>query len=126
MKRKRGRSSYRAVDVNSTLATIMRGWLTNHPGGQHVLCKDGEPLTVDMARDHFKRALAGSKWAVIPGFHTFRHSFASILASQGVDETTIDRWMGHQTQEQRERYRHLFPKNRKRAIELLCFDSFVK
>lgn len=122
-KRKRGRSSYRTVDVNSTLATVMGGWLANHPGGQFTVCKDGEPLTVDMATDHFRRTLAGSKWAVIPGFHTFRHSFASILASEGVDETTIDRWMGHQTQEQRDRYRHLFPKNRKQAIELLSLPA---
>jgi integrase len=76
-----------------------------------------------MAYGHFKRTLGGSKWAVIPGFHTFRHSFASILASEGVDETTIDRWMGHQTQEQRDRYRHLFPRNRKRAIELLALST---
>jgi integrase len=122
-KRKRGRSSYRTVDVNSALAGVMGEWLRNHPGGQSTICKDGGPLTVDMAHDHFKRTLAASRWAVIPGFHTFRHSFASILASRGVDETTIDRWMGHQTADQRERYRHLFPKNRKHAIELLCPES---
>ncbi len=119
-KRKRGRSTFHTVDVNSKLAGVMGDWLSSHPGGQNTICRAGEPLTVDMAHDHFKRTLASSeKWKVIPGFHTFRHSFASILASKGVDETTIDRWMGHQTQEQRERYRHLFPKNRKRAIELL-------
>lgn len=118
-KRKRGRSTFRTVEVNSTLAAVMGDWLASHPGGQFTICRDGEPLTVDMAHDHFKRTLAGSKWAVIPGFHTFQHSFASNLASLGVDDTTIDRWMGHQTQEQRERYRHLFPRNRMQAIELL-------
>jgi len=122
-KRKRGRSTFRTVDLNSLLHSSMGPWLVNHPGGQFTISKDGGPLTVDMATDHFKRALSGSEWEVIPGFHTFRHSFASILASQGVDETTIDRWMGHQTQEQRERYRHLFPKNRKQAIELLAVPA---
>src|SRR5581483_11651673 len=115
--RKRGRDSFRKVDMNSRLKHAMAEWFSNHPGGQYAISKDGEPLTVKMATDHFKRILFRSKWSVIPGFHTFRHSFASILASKGVDEPTIDKWMGHQTIEQRERYRHLFPKGLKRSIE---------
>ncbi len=29
----------------------------------------------------------------------------------------IDEWMGHQTEAMRKRYRHLFPKDRRSAIE---------
>lgn len=119
-KRKRGRDSFRKVDMNATMSRVMKAWFAGHPGGQSAISKEGEPLSVDMATNHFKRTLAHSKWSVIPGFHTFRHSFASILASKGVDEPTIDKWMGHQTPEQRERYRHLFPKGLKRSIELLA------
>ena len=119
-KRKQGRDSFRKVDINSQLLGVMRECFATHPGGQHAISKDGQPLTVKMATDHFKRVLSRSKWSVIPGFHTFRHSFASILASKGVDEPTIDKWMGHQTPEQRERYRHLFPQGLKRSIELLA------
>lgn len=123
-KRKRGRSSWRMVDINSVLEREMKTWLANHPGGQFAITKDGERLTVKMATDHFKRTLSKSeRWKVIPGFHTLRHSFASILAAQGVDEPTIDRWMGHQTAQQRERYRHLFPKNRKKSIEQLVLPE---
>jgi integrase len=118
-KRKRGRDSFRKVDMNSQLVRVIGDWFSIHPGGPFAITKGGEVLSVDMATDHFKRTLAGSKWSVIPGFHTFRHSFASILASKGVDEPTIDKWMGHQTPEQRERYRHLFPQGLKRSIELL-------
>jgi hypothetical protein len=32
----------------------------------------------------------------------------------------IDEFMGHQTEAMRKRYRHLFPKNRRAAIE--CFS----
>ena len=35
----------------------------------------------------------------------------------------IDKWMGHQTAEQRERYRHLFPKGLKRSIEMLVLKQ---
>jgi integrase len=48
---------------------------------------------------------------------TFRHSFASNLAAKGVDQRVIDGWMGHQTEEMRRRYRHLFPDQRRKAIE---------
>lgn len=125
-KRKAGRSSFRMVEINSFLAGVMRPWLDNHPGGQFTIAKDGEPLTVKMASYHFDRTLSKhEKWKKIPGFHTLRHSFASILASEGVDEPTIDLWMGHQTLEQRERYRHLFPKNLKRSIENLTPEGQV-
>src|SRR5262249_40666926 len=41
------------------------------------------PLTKDEAHDHFQRTLAGSKWAVLRGFHVLRHSFISCLAAAG-------------------------------------------
>ncbi|MBV8129930.1 MAG: tyrosine-type recombinase/integrase [Planctomycetaceae bacterium] len=70
------------------------------------------PLTESQATDHFNRTLAEhDKWCHIPGFHAFRHSFASILASKGVDQRIIDRYMGHQTEEMRKCYQHLFPSN---------------
>jgi integrase len=39
----------------------------------------------------------------------FRHSFISALASKGVDQRMIDELVGHSTEEQRRRYRHLYP-----------------
>jgi integrase len=66
-------------------------------------------LTKDEAHDHFKRTLVGSKWEVLRGYHLLRHTFISICASRGVDQRLIDEWAGHQTEEQRKRYRHLLP-----------------
>jgi len=54
-------------------------------------------------------------------FHTLRHSFASNLAREGVDQRLIDRWMGHHTEAMRERYQHLFPDKQQEAIEKLGF-----
>jgi len=67
------------------------------------------PLTRDELHDHFKRALASTRWARLKGFHVLRHSFISCLASSGADQRLIDEWSGHMTDEQRRRYRHLFP-----------------
>lgn len=67
------------------------------------------PLTEDEAGDHLKRTLAGSEWEVVRGYHAFRHSFISACASRGIDQRLIDAWVGHKSEEQRERYRHLYP-----------------
>ena len=110
----------REIDIHPRLAEVMVSWLTNHPGGQYLITHEGDALTPDQATDHLKRTLAGhKKWSKIRGFHTLRHSVASILASKGVDQRYIDRVLGHQTEAMRKRYQHLFPKGVKQAIEQL-------
>ena len=120
-KRVRGQRSFRRVPLSPQLAEVLRGWLEVHPGGQHVFCHrlqvprgrkrraECAPLTRNEANDQFKRTLAASKWEKLRGWHVFRHSFASNCAAKGVDQRMIDAWMGHQTDEMRRRYRHLFP-----------------
>jgi integrase len=73
-------------------------------------------ITRDEAHDHFKRTLAASKWEVLRGFHVLRHSFISCLSAAGVDQRIIDEFVGHQTDEQRRRYRHLVPDVKQKAI----------
>jgi integrase len=68
------------------------------------------------ASDHFKRTLAGTKWANLTGWHVLRHSFVSNCAAAGVDQRLIDAWVGHTTEEMRRRYRHLIPSVEQAAI----------
>jgi len=122
--------TFRRVDLTSQLQHVLSAWLESHPGGPYTFCKmpdlrkSGEtgapiPLTVHMAREHLKLTLQDSRWAKIRGFHVFRHSFASNLATAGVDQRVIDEFMGHQTDEMRCRYRHLLPETKKAAIAKL-------
>jgi integrase len=112
--RSRKRSKTTGHKGERTRATTLKGRLsevrerTERPGQ--------EPLTKYEATDHFKDALAGSKWEVVHGFHVFRHSIASNLAMAGVRQEVIDGWLGHQTQEMRERYRHLFLQEKQDAL----------
>lgn len=118
-------TTFRRVDMNSLLCDVMRDWFQNHPGGQYAFCMPpeagnvAEQLTRDQARDQFEQTFANSSWDVVRGFHVLRHSFASNLASSGVDQRVIDLWMGHQTEEMRLRYRHLLPSVRSESIEML-------
>ena len=118
-------TTYRRIDMNTTLFKVMSDWFSIHPGGQYSFCMpaaDGvyKQLTRNQARDQFKRTFRKSKWQKMRGYHVLRHSFASNLASKGVDQRLIDLWMGHQTEAMRLRYRHLLPSTRKTAIELLA------
>ncbi len=118
--------TFRRVDLAEPVVLAMRDWFAIHPGGQHTFCMPSSladvprGLTVNQARDQFKRTFRKTKWEKLRGYHVFRHSFASNLASRGVDQRIIDLWMGHQTEEMRERYRHLHPNTRKSAIDLLA------
>ena len=108
------------LDLHPRLVETMSEWFAAHPGGQNAITQDGGPLTVDQATDHFKRTLRGhSKWSKVPGFHTFRHSLASILASNGTDQRYVDAILGHTTEDMRKRYQHLFPRGARDAIRNL-------
>jgi integrase len=74
-------------------------------------------VSKDEAHDHFRRTLAGSKWEVLKGYHVLRHSFISCLAAEGVDQRIIDDFVGHSTEEQRRRYRHLVPDVKQSAVQ---------
>jgi integrase len=133
-KRVKGTCSTRRVPLSSHLDAVLHEWLEKHPGGVSLFAQtintphskkgrvEATPITRDEAHDHFHRTLAGSKWKVLKGWHVLRHSFASNLAAKGIDQRMIDEFMGHQTDEQRRRYRHLFPHQQRQAI-CTVFDS---
>jgi integrase len=107
----------RDVPLTTRLARVMSDWLGRHPGGSYTLSAGGStPLGWYSATKAFRRVVADSKWEKLRGFHVFRHSFASILASVGTSQSMIDEWMGHQTEAMRRRYRHLYPDERRKAL----------
>jgi integrase len=127
-KRLKSKRSTRTAPLTPKLAQVLREWLAARPDSPFLFCQSQRvcrsktrregptAVTKDEAHDHFKRTLEGSKWAVLRGYHVLRHSFISALASQGVDQRVIDEVVGHQSEEQRKRYRHLYPGVLKEAI----------
>ena len=127
-KRVVGKRSTRTAPITPKLGEVLREWFPVRPDGPTLFCqsdrvarsrtrRDGPTaVTKDEAHDHFKRTVGGSKWSPLRGYHVLRHSFISALASEGVDQRVIDEIVGHQSEEQRKRYRHLYPKVMKDAI----------
>jgi integrase len=116
----------RQIDLHPELKQELLDWRKQRAKGQWVLCdrQSLTQLTPDRANGLFRRPMRGTTWCLDRakswfkiGFHTYRHSFASNLASLGIDQRMIDEFMGHMTEEMRKRYRHLFPKQRRSAIE---------
>lgn len=120
-KRVKGQRTTRRVPLTPFLETVLKDWLVReHRGGQHLFFdhEDGKavPITVDDAGWQFVLSVRGSKWSVLRGWHVLRHSFVSNLAAKGVDQRFIDEFVGHSTEAQRRRYRHLFPHQQRQVL----------
>jgi len=140
-KRVQGRNTTRRVPLTPFLGGVLRDWLAVHPGGPFLFChealpsnaaprhgknRSGNQLTGGKAHDHFERALAKSEWQNVAGYHVLRHSFISACAMKGIDQRFIDEWVGHSTEQQRKRYRHLAPSSQHQAIALVFGGSPTK
>jgi integrase len=116
-KRDKTRATTRRVPLTPFLKKVLADWMKRRGKGRTLFCKDdGNEITPREAMNYFDRALRVSKWKVLRGLHVFRHSFCAALASKGVDQRIIDELMGHSTEQQRRRYRHLFPDVTKTAM----------
>jgi hypothetical protein len=117
-KRDKGRElTFRHVPMPPAFRDLMKVWLAAHPDAEATICAaGGRPVSEQMTNHHFKDALDGTKWQDLAGWHCFRHSFASNCAMRGVDPRVLDRWLGHQTEEMRKHYLHLFPNHQQDEI----------
>lgn len=117
-RRSQSTDTNRPVELTPRLAKVMQDWFDRTPGQYAIRGKDGT-LTVQAMVDEWEHVFKPTKWKVMKGYHVFRHSFISNLACAGVDQRIIDKLVGHQTDQQRERYRHLFPELTAGAIAKL-------
>lgn len=111
----------RCVDISEELLAVLK--IQHQKTGKQrwvFLSPKGHRLTTGTLRENLRRVLNGTKFEGC-GYHMFRHSLASNLAAQGVDQRVIDNILGHQTEEMRERYRHLFPQTRREAMNKLSY-----
>jgi integrase len=118
-KRVRGVRTTRRVPLSTKLTEVLRDWMGKREGKPCLFSVGAEPLAPQTMQKAFVRAVKGSKWSVMKGWHVLRHTFISALASRGVDQRLIDGFVGHQTEEQRRRYRHLYPSTQEAAIKMV-------
>jgi integrase len=114
-KRVKGRRTTRRVPMSGRLKEALTILTTERGETMFLFGAGSRMLAPQTTQKAFHRAVKGCKWN-IRGWHVLRHSFISALASNGVDQRIIDDFVGHQTEEQRRRYRHLYPSKQQEAI----------
>jgi integrase len=115
-KKTRGKDTTRRVPISPLLAKALTLQLEAQRGKTYLFGPGDAPLSVQAVHQAFERAVKGTTWEVLSGWHTLRHSFISACASRGLDQRYIDEWVGHQTAEQQRRYRHLYPSTQAAAL----------
>lgn len=115
-KRVHGTRTTRRVTMAKLLIEVLEKYVNGRLSGNLFVQGDSE-ITRNVAHDQFKQTLKGGKWKVVKGFHSLRHSICSNLAAKGIDQRVIDEIVGHQTDSQRRRYRHLTPDIKRHAIQ---------
>jgi integrase len=118
-KRARGTRTTRRVPISPLLASVLVPILDKQVGRLFAFGPGDRSLSVQSVHKALWRALKKGKWSVLRGWHTLRHSFISACASKGIDQRFLDEWVGHQTDQQRIRYRHLYPSAQEAAMKLV-------
>jgi len=106
----------RALPINKTLLAALHR-LPRRLDTPYVFPgKNGGRLT-----DINKGFLAARKKAELDDvtLHTFRHTFASHLVMAGVDLMTVKELLGHKSIKMTERYSHLSPNHKAKAVKVL-------
>lgn len=64
---------------------------STHPGGMFAFAEGPNKPVADWTNQKaFRRVMRGSKRSMVRGYHTFRHSFVSVLAAAGVVRELVD------------------------------------
>lgn len=110
----------RTIDMRPGLVKLLR----NLPRrGDYVFCDAaGHPVTPDMIKRPFARALAAARVPQVR-FHDLRHSFASQLVCAGVPLYAVSKLLGHSTIKTTERYAHLAPSALREVVCAVDLDG---
>lgn len=109
----------RNIEMHPEVAKLLRSQRLKTGHNRFVFLNAlGTQIKEDTMNEVLNRLTKNTKFHGI-GFHVFRHSLASNLASAGVDQRIIDSILGHQTEEMRKRYQHLFPGKQTQALQLV-------
>ena len=108
----------RHIPLNSQASQVLRAWHDQGSGKGHVFTSPATGSRFDNIKTSWSnlRTCAGIQDF---RFHDLRHTFASKLVMGGVDLYTVKELMGHSTIQMTERYAHLAPAHKAKAVEVL-------
>lgn len=113
-------SQTRHIPLNDEAFQVLARWFNQAAVGKNALVFPS-PETGERF-DNIKKSWKGlveSSSVENFRFHDLRHTFASKLVMRSVDLYTVKELLGHKNIETTQRYAHLAPKHKARAVELL-------
>jgi integrase len=126
--------SRRDVPMTPKLKEVFQRYFSRGHKGQLAICIEPERTAAVIAErgvegyvtymgkpvdQAFNDVFKDSKWKVLHGYHVFRHSLISYMASESIDQRLIDGIVGHTTEAMRARYRHIFPHDKQAVMAKL-------
>jgi len=118
LKPPKSRHSRRDIPLSATLASALRQIRSDDSDALVFTSSTGSVLDYSNTRRALRPAAeeAGAGWA---GFHTFRHTCASLLFERGSNAVKVQRWLGHHSAAfTLERYVHLLDADLGEALDL--------
>lgn len=95
-KRRKGTLTTRRVPMSPRLQAAIDQWVVQRPadanelfchaGRSRCFSEDGEPISKDEMNHFFEKAIRGTKFCQLVGWHSLRHSFCSNCAAKGIDQ----------------------------------------
>ena len=113
-KRQQGTRTSRRVPISNFLAKVLKPLLKGP--GPYFFGSGDQPLSPQATQKAFVRVLADSKWSVLKGSMCCGIHLSRPVPPRALTSGCFDAWVGHQTEEQRRRYRHLYPSVQEAAI----------
>ena len=104
--------------LNTEAIAVLRKWQSSHHTKEDLVFRNARGLRFTHVKTSWSRLL---NMADIENFrwHDMRHTFASKLVMKGVDLNTVREFLGHTDIKMTQRYAHLAPEHKARAVELL-------
>lgn len=115
------KKGYRVVNIDPSLAELLKAHLDGRRGGRVFQSRNGTPLAKGNVRRKLKEILKSLKLPT-GGLHAFRHGRVSVLQASGVPGDLVKEWVGHSNLQTTSLYTHFQEDFRQRvACELGLF-----
>jgi integrase len=116
MQSTKSRNANRAIDVQPSLITMLKGYLNGRQEGLVFPSKNGKPLRNNNVLRRRLHPILQALSIREGGMHGFRHGRVSFLIENNTPVEVIKAWIGHGSERMVRLYTHLRPKYRSQVL----------
>ena len=100
------RLAVREIDIDPTLAALLREHIESAPRRRVFETRNGSPLPAGNIRKRVLQPLLARLGLAKAGLHAFRHSWVTMLRKGGTPADLQKLWIGHSSLKTTDRYAH--------------------